>query len=200
MVPFDPGDLGPLETYKLLIGLVVPRPIAWVGSESGGHFNLAPFSFFNVVSAEPPLIAFSPLGPTDQPKDTLRNIRASGVFTHNVVSRSLTEAMNLTSGNYPADTDEFAVAGLTPVMGDVVAAPLVQEADAAMECQLVDIISFGEGPLSGNLIIGAVVRIHVAEGLVEDFHVDADRLGAVGRMAGHEYSTTVDRFTLERPS
>ena len=199
MATYDTADMEPSEIYKLLIGLVVPRPIAWVGTQYQDQLNLAPFSFFNTVSADPPVIVFSPTGPSDSPKDTLFNISETGMFTHNVVSRSLAERMNISSGSYPAHVDEFALAGVTPVMGDIVSAPRVSEADASMECTLLDIVSFGEGNLSGNLVIGTVVRFHLADDLVENFRVDSDRLDAVGRMAGAQYATTKDRFALERP-
>ena len=115
---FDTADLEPLAAYKLLIGLIVPRPIAWIGttSETGVH-NLAPFSFFNAVAATPPTLLFSPLGSPGQPKDTLANIRATGQFTHNVVSEDLVEAMNTTAGSYEHGVDEFEIAQLTPIPG-----------------------------------------------------------------------------------
>lgn len=198
MPSYASTELSALETYKLLIGLVVPRPIAWVGTMADGRMNLAPFSFFNTVSAEPPVIVFSPVGPPDKPKHTLRNITETGVFTHNVVSRSLTEAMNLTSMS--EDVDEFVAASLTPVMGDLVAAPRVGEADASMECRLIEVMSFGSGNLSGNLVIGEVVRFHLRDNLVENFRVNPGTLDAVGRMAGNDYASTRDRFTVERPA
>ena len=198
MPSFSSDELSPQERYKLLIGLVVPRPIAWVGTLANERMNLAPFSFFNTVSADPPIIVFSPVGPPDTPKHTLRNITETGVFTHNVVSHELTEAMNTTSMS--DDVDEFVAASLTPVMGDVVAAPRVGEAAASMECRLVEVVSFGDGPLSGNLIIGEVVRFHLRDDLTENYRVDPDVLDAVGRMAGNDYASTRDRFTVERPA
>ncbi len=197
---FDTADLEPLAAYKLLIGLIVPRPIAWIGttSETGVH-NLAPFSFFNAVAATPPTLLFSPLGSPGQPKDTLANIRATGQFTHNVVSEDLVEAMNTTAGSYEHGVDEFEIAQLTPIPGDLVAAPRVLEAKASMECRLVEILEFGHGSMSGNVVVGEVVRFHLADGLVTDGRVDPDRLGAIGRMAGMEYARTSARFTLVRP-
>ncbi len=198
---FDTDDLEPLSAYKLLIGLIVPRPIAWIGTTSVlGIHNLAPFSFFNGVAATPPILLFSPLGPPDQPKDTLANIRVRGEFTHNVVTEDVAEAMNVTSGSYEHGEDEFEIAGLTPVSGDLVAAPRVLEAKASMECRLVEILQFGTGPMSGNVVVGEVVRFHISSEVLSEGRVDPDRLGAIGRMAGMEYTRTADRFSLDRPA
>jgi len=126
---FDPSELEGVDRYKLLTGLVVPRPIGWIGTlGQDGRPNLAPFSFFTVVAGTPPTVLFSPGRRTGTPKDTLANALAKGEFTVNVVDEPLAEAMNLTSGEYAAEIDEFALAGLDARPGDVVDAPLVLEA------------------------------------------------------------------------
>ena len=187
--------------YQLASGLVVPRPIGWIGSVGdSGVFNLAPFSFFNVVGANPPCVVVSPLTRDGHPKDTLANIRQSGEFTHNVVTREVIEAVNATSATLDHDVDEFAHAGLTAVPSETIAAPRVGEAKASFECVLVDIIAVGNGPMSGNLIIGEIKVFHVDDELLDGTRIDQRKLNAVGRMAGMDYTTTSDVFSIERPA
>ncbi len=200
MRSFDVADLHPIDGYKLLTGLVVPRPIGWIGTTApDGTHNLAPYSFFNAVAATPPTIVVSPLGPPDSPKDTLANIRATGAFTHNVVTDEVVEAMNVTAATLPAHEDEFVHAGLTAVASDLVSAPRVAEAKASFECRLVQIVEVGRPPMPGNVIVGEVVRFHVDESLLDGTRVDPDLLRAVGRMAGMDYVRTHARFSIVRP-
>ncbi len=185
-------DLGARDSYKLLTGLVVPRPIAWVGTMgSDGVANVAPFSFFNVAASKPPTLMIGP-GAT---KDTLANIRETGAFTVSVVSMAVAEAMNASSASLPADEDEFVHAGVTPIPGMVVAAPWVSEAPAAMECTLHSIIDFE----SGSAVLGTVVAFHIRTDLLDGTRVDQVALDAVGRLAGFGYSTTRDQFEMIRP-
>ncbi len=201
MATFAASDLGSQDSYKLASGLVVPRPIGWIGTTSpSGVFNLAPFSFFNVVGAAPPCVVVSPLNRHGQPKDTVTNIRATGEFTHNVVTVDVVEAMNLTAASLDEDDDEFDHAGLTALPSDSIGAPRVGEAKASFECVLVDIIQVGDGPLSGNLIIGEIKVFHVADELLDGMRIDPVALEAVGRMAGMDYARTSDLFSLERPA
>jgi flavin reductase (DIM6/NTAB) family NADH-FMN oxidoreductase RutF len=198
----SPADASPRDLYKLLIGLVVPRPIAWVSTVSKeGVPNLAPYSFFNAVSADPPVVAFAPSRKPDgdHRKDTLRNVEDTGEFVVNIVSEELAEAMNASSADVAPDVNEFELARVTPVPAHFVKPPLVGEAPAKMECRLRQIIPLGERPTSGVLVLGDVVCFHLAENLVENFRVDPDRLRAVGRMGGMSYSRTRDRFELNRP-
>lgn len=201
MATFRVSEMAPVDAYKLTTGLVVPRPIGWIGSVSAaGVFNLAPFSFFNAVGAAPPCLVVSPLTREGNPKDTLANIRHSGEFTHNVVTRDVMEAMNATAANLDHDVDEFAHAGLTPVPSESIGAPRVGEAKASFECVLVDIIPVGAGPMSANIIIGEIKVFHVNDDLLDGTRIDQRKLEAVGRMAGAEYAATTDLFSLERPS
>ncbi len=198
-----PENAGPRDLYKLLIGLVVPRPIAWVSTVGrDGIFNLAPYSFFNAVSADPPVVCFAPSRrPTgDNRKDTLRNIEDSGEFVVNMVSEDLAEAMNHTSAEVGPEISEFDLAGVTPEPATLVGAPMVKEARAKMECKLRQIIPMGDRPTSGMLVLGDVVCFHLAEELVDDFRIDPDKLQAVGRMGGMAYARTRDRFELIRPA
>jgi flavin reductase (DIM6/NTAB) family NADH-FMN oxidoreductase RutF len=168
----DPKAARHQDIYKLMIGSIVPRPIALVATISeDGIRNLAPFSFFTGISSKPTLICFCP-GPrptSPQRKDTLRNISMTKEFVVNIVSEEIGAAMNLTSGDYPPEVDEFDVAGLTAVPSDLVKPPRVAESPVNLECRLYLIIEFSEEPGGGNLVIGEVVRFHVADHLVENF-------------------------------
>ena len=197
---FVPDDLAGIDRYELLTGLVVPRPIGWIGTLGpDGRQNLAPFSFFNVVAGTPPTVLFSPGRRTGMPKDTLANVTASREFTVSVVDESLAEAMNLTSGEYPPDTDEFAVANLNARPGDVVAAPLVSEAPASLECRVTQILELADPPTNA-VVFGEVVRIHVRSDLLDGTRIDPVGLKAIGRMAGSSYTRIADGyFEMERP-
>lgn len=200
----DPQSTRHQDIYKLMIGAIVPRPIALISTLShDGVRNLAPFSFFTGISSNPPLICFCP-GPRSEAgprKDTLVNISRTKEFVVNIVSEEIAEAMNLTSGEYPPETDEFVVAGLTPIASDVVKPPRVAESHVNMECTLRLAIEFSENPGGGNLVIGEVVRFHVDERIIsENLRIDPDKLRAVGRMGGPTgYTRTRDRFDMIRP-
>jgi flavin reductase (DIM6/NTAB) family NADH-FMN oxidoreductase RutF len=198
-----PEDVNARDLYKLLIGTVVPRPIAWVSSLSAeGVANLAPYSFFNAVSADPPVVCFAPSRKVagDQRKDTLRNIEATGEFVVNLVHEDLAAAMNLTAAEVGPEVSEFELASLEMEEATMVKVPMVKLAPAKMECRLKQVIPMGDRPTSGMLVLGDVVCFHYAEGLVENYRVDPDRLLAVGRMGGMSYARTRDRFELVRPT
>ncbi len=195
----DPASTSPVINYKLLIGSVVPRPIAFVSTVSiDGVRNLAPFSFFNAICGEPPVVCFSTAVRVPR-KDTLANIQATGEFVVNIVSEEIAEQMNLASGDYPHDRDEFEISGLTPVPSDLVRPPRVRESHVNMECKLMQIVEVSTKPRGGSLIIGEVIRFHVDDAIVENFRIDPDKLRAIGRMGGDEYCRTRDRFTMIRP-
>ncbi|MCL6599094.1 MAG: flavin reductase family protein [Alicyclobacillus macrosporangiidus] len=198
----SPDALAWQDSYKLLVGCVVPRPIAFVSTQSrDGVRNLAAFSFFNGVCPKPFIISFAPMFRGDgAKKDTLRNIEETGQFVVNVVSDELVQQMNLTSPEYPPEVDEFAVAGLTPVPSRVVAPPRVAESPIQMECERVQILQFGDGPGGGFLVLGRVVHLHVRDDLWAGDRIDGSRWLPVGRMAGNEYTRASDRFRLKRPS
>lgn len=197
----DPQSTTPLNIYKLLIGSIVPRPIAFVSTLSAdGTRNLAPFSFFTAVSANPPVICFSPMIKGDgNAKDTLRNIRETKEFAVNIVSEAFAEPMNATSGDYPPEVDEFEVSGLTPIPSDLIKPFRVKESQIHLECRLLQIVDIGGAPLSGSLVLGEVVRFHIADGIFHDFRIDLDQLQPIGRLSGTEYTRTKDRFSIERP-
>ena len=198
----DPKEAGWLNTYKLLIGAIVPRPIAFVSTLSReGIPNLAPFSFFTAVSANPPVICFSPMRRRGSMphKDTLHNITITREFVVNIVSEEFAQQMNITSAEFPPEVDEFEAAGLTPIPSDLVKPPRVKESHVHMECRLYLLVEVGGEDGSGNLVLGEVLRFHVDDQYFDDFKIDPDQLRAIGRMGGATYTRTTDRFELPRP-
>jgi flavin reductase (DIM6/NTAB) family NADH-FMN oxidoreductase RutF len=199
-----PEQLPYREFYRILLSAVAPRPIAWVSTISGdGRPNLAPFSFFNVVSGKPPLLGFSPalrrVEQGDSSKDTLRNIRETGEFVVNIVTFDVAEAMNLTSGEYDSSVNEFELAKLTTRPSAVVRPPQVAESPVSFECKLYQIMDFGTEPPSGSFVMGEIVAVHVSDNALKEGRLDPQALDLVGRMAGTQYSRTTQRFELERP-
>lgn len=198
----DPAEAGPQNIYKLLIGVIVPRPIAFVSTLSAdGVRNLAPFSFFTAVSANPPVIAFSPMirGGGGARKDTLENVEATGEFVVNIVSEDFAAQMNLCSGDYGPEVDEFAISGLTAIPSETVKPARVAESRVNMECRLLQVVHVSPKPLGGSIVLGEVLRFHVADELFSNYRIDPDLLQAIGRMGGPTYTRTADRFDLERP-
>jgi|SRR5579885_3283153 flavin reductase (DIM6/NTAB) family NADH-FMN oxidoreductase RutF len=195
----DPAAQPPQNNYKLLIGSVVPRPIAFVSTVSpDGIRNLAPFSFFNAVCGNPPVVSFAS-GVRHPPKDTLANVRDTGEFVVNIVTEEIAEKMNLTSGEYASAVDEFEVSGLTPIPSDLVKPPCVLESPINMECKLLQIVEVSTKVLGGSLVIGEVIRFHIDPTINSNFRIDAEKLRAIGRMGGNEYTRTRCRFEMIRP-
>ena len=193
-------ELEGVEGYKLVTGLVVPRPIGWIGSLSPeGINNLAPYSFFNAVSGDPPTVAFSAGAGPGTRKDTADNVAVSGEFTVNIVTDEVADAMNTTSAGLDADADEFTHAGLTAVPGVVVAAPRVGEAKAQLECRVTHQLHVGRDGGGNRLFVGEVVAFHVNSDLLDGTRIDQAALAAVGRHAGNTYSRTHEQFTMIRP-
>ena len=206
MLSFNPAECQQRQVYKLMTGIIVPRPIALVSTMSlEGVANLAPFSFFCGVGSVPPTVLFCPsLRPADSAdagkrKDTLRNVEETGEFVINVVSDAISAAANAASAEVPPEVSEFPLSGLTPVPSEAVRPARVAESPAQMECKLVQVIYTGHAPGSGVIVLGEVGRFHVREELVEDFRVDPAGLDAVGRMAGNIWVRTRDRIELIRP-
>ncbi len=197
----DPQGLALDLCYKLVIGCVVPRPIAVVSTVSAEGFpNVAPFSYFTVASHTPLSLAFTVGGPKSDGsiKDTLRNARfvadgGVGEFVVNIADESYAQAMAMTGETLPHGESEFDHAGLTPRPGVAVKAPRVGEASVAFECVTTHVIPIG----AANLVIGEVKHIYVRDDLVDDrYRVDAEKLAAIGRMAGNDYVRTRDRFEI----
>ena len=196
----DTRQLSQPDIYRILIGAVAPRPIAWVGSRSSsGINNLAPFSFYNIFSAKPPIAGFSTIPHADgRKKDTLQNVEESGCFTLNSVSHALVKQMSRSSALLEPEQDEFIYAGVTAEEANLINAPLVKEALLVFECKLHDIIRFGNEPGAGNLVLGEIIQIHVEDRLYQNGRIDFEQLDPVGRLAGNWYSTIRDKFELER--
>jgi flavin reductase (DIM6/NTAB) family NADH-FMN oxidoreductase RutF len=206
MVTFNPAQHPHRQIYKLMTGIIVPRPVALVSTvDASGAANLAPFSFFSGVGSAPPTVLFCPAlrsagaAGNAQRKDTLHNVEATSEFVINVVSEAISEQANHTAAEVAPDVDEFQLAGLTPLASEVVRPPRVAESPAQMECRLLQVIYTSHAPGGGVIVLGEVVRFHVREDLVEDYRVDPGGLDAVGRMAGNTWVRTHDRIDLTRP-
>ena len=197
----DPSEISAQDAYKFMIGAIVPRPIAWVSSVSpDGVVNLAPFSFFTGICANPLTLCFAPMRRSDgTTKDTLNNVTATGEFVVNVVSEPLVPAMNTTSQQFAPDESEFTATGLTPVASRIVAPPRVGEALVQFECQVLQIVTISEAPLGGSLVIGKVVALHVDDAIYHKGRIDLAGLQPVGRCAGQTYVRVTDTFELARP-
>lgn len=202
MIVIDPTKQTGRENYKLLIGSVVPRPIAFVTTLSGdGVLNAAPFSFFSVVASQPPLLSVSVQRRQGQMKDTARNALQRQAFVIHVVDESNVEAVNQTAASLPPDESEINVASLTPVASEVIVVPGVKEAKIRMECVLEHAFPLGStnGEPSCDLLVGRVVRFHIASEIYDNGSIKADKLAPVARMAGHDYVTLGRQFTMRRP-
>jgi flavin reductase (DIM6/NTAB) family NADH-FMN oxidoreductase RutF len=204
ILTLDPAQCEPKEIYKLLTGIVVPRPIALVSTiDRTGIANLAPFSFFNAVGSNPPTVLFCPVvraaGPDrDTRKDTLRNVEETGEFVVNIINDAIAAAANIASAEVPPEVDEFLLSGLTPIASQAVRPPRVAESPAQMECRLLQVFYTSHAPGGGVIVLGEVVRFHLREALFDNFRVDPSGLDAVGRMAGNTWVRTRDRFELTR--
>jgi flavin reductase (DIM6/NTAB) family NADH-FMN oxidoreductase RutF len=200
-VSFDFRELSARDKYKLMIGTVVPRPIALVTTiDPQGRVNAAPFSFFNCLSADPPILA---LGVENHPdmrfKDTGLNIRLTEVFTVNIVSRAIAEAMHLCAVPFPPEHDELHAAGLTAMPGNKVASPWIKEAPASFECRRHVTLELGK---SRQIILGEILFAHYHSAVIDAqrMRVDPARLDAIARLGGNTCSTIRDRFEMMTPT
>jgi flavin reductase (DIM6/NTAB) family NADH-FMN oxidoreductase RutF len=199
----NPAELSLRDMNKILIGSVVPRPIAWVSSvNAGGAANLAPFSFFNAVCTKPPTLLFCPgiRGSDAGTKDTLHNIRAMREYVINIATEETAEAMNVTATELPANVDEFALAGLTAVKSAVVKPPRVAESPINFECKLTQIVDIGDGGVgSASIVIGEVVHVHVADRvLFDEYKINIAELKPIARLGGFGYARITDTFEMKR--
>lgn len=196
----DPSTLSPEALYQWTISVVIPRPIGWVSTvATNGVRNLAPFSFFNVVSGEPPIVMVSINQRKGQPKDTLVNILATHEFVVNLVDESLAQPMNVTSGNYPPEVDEFAMARLAPAPSIKINAPRVSEAPVSLECVLAEKVKLADCPYT--IVFGRVVWFHIADRILnERGRVDPQQFQPVARLGGSGWYTTLGKlFAMQRP-
>ena len=199
----NPNDIAVSALNRILLGTVVPRPIAWVSTiNEQGQPNLAPFSFFNAVCTRPPTLLFCPgvRGLDGAAKDTLGNIRANREYVINVVTEDTAEAMNKTATELPPEINEFEFANLTQLPSMKVKPPRVAESPVNFECQLRQIVDIGDGqPGSGWIVIGEIVHLHVAdEVLLPDHKIDIRALQPVGRLSGYSYARINDIFEMKR--
>ena len=186
---------------RVLTGVIVPRPIAFVSTMSAsGLVNLAPYSFFNAVAYAPPTIIFSSSRRAgSKQKDTLANIEETGEFVVNIVVDDIAESMNKTSAEYPTAVSEFEIAGLTEAPSDLIKPPRVAESPVNMECRLIQIVPLGQGSHQHGLVIGEVVYMHIRDDIIDGHRINHQNLKPTGRLAGNMYCHTADIFEMVRP-
>lgn len=201
MLSIDPHTKTERENYKFLIGSIIPRPVAFVTSLSEeGVLNGAPFSYFNIVSSNPPMISLSIQRSEGSQKDTARNILNSKEFVVHIVDEQNVEKINTTAASLPPNQSEVQLAELTPVESVKVSVPGVKEAKVRMECVLEYSLELGDKYSPGcDLIIGRVVQYHIKSGIYENGKIDPRSLGAISRLAGHDYAKIGEIFTRKRP-
>jgi flavin reductase (DIM6/NTAB) family NADH-FMN oxidoreductase RutF len=200
-VNLDPLSLPVRERYLLLISTILPRPIAWVSTVTpDGVPNLAPFSFFTGIAANPMSLCFAPVNDRDgKKKDTLVNVEATRQFVVNIVGEHVAGKMNQTSAAYPYGVSEFEKAGVAALPSVKVRPPRVKESLVSMECELIQVVTLAEGPLGGNLVIGKVLHFHCDDSVWNGGKIRHQDLKNIGRMEGSWYARTQDAFELPRP-
>jgi len=198
----DFATLAPRDAYQWMISTILPRPIAWVSTISAeGKTNLAPFSFFQGVCANPPTLMFVPVNNRQGgKKDTVRNIEALPEFVVNLVPRALAEQMNACSALLPYGESEFEKFGVVSAPSERVRPPRVAAAPVAFECRLLQVVNIGEGPLAAHVIFGSILVAHVRDDVLgPNGKPDVAKLDLIGRLGGEAYTTTRDTFSIERP-
>ena len=196
MQTLNPRTMSERENYLFLTGSIIPRPIAFVTSISqDGTLNGAPFSYFNIVSAEPPLISLSVQHDQGKSKDTARNILEKKEFVIHIVDEANVEKINMTAARLQPHESEITLAGLTDIPSTIVTVPSVKEAKICLECVLERSVSLE----STDLLIGRVVQYHVDENIYSNGRIDAEKLAAVSRLAGSQYAKIGELFSLVRP-
>ncbi len=199
----NPGDIPIPQLHQYLLGSIGPRPICFASTvDSKGNRNLAPFSFFNVFSANPPIAVFSPArsGRTGETKNTFDNCKEVGEVVINVVSFNMVEQMSLASSPYPKDVDEFVKAGFTPIDSELIKPARVKESPVQLECKVIEIKELGQNGGAGNLIICEVLKLHISEEIItENNHIDPYKIDLVARMGGNFYSRANGDSLFEIP-
>ena len=196
MLSFDPDEQTERENYKLLIGSVIPRPIAFVTSvASDGTVNAAPFSYFNAISSKPPMLTVSVQRKSGNSKDTARNIREKKEFVVHIVDEENVVEVNKTAASLPPDQSEIDLTDFTLIDSEMVSIPAVKQSKVRFECVLEQIVELGET----DLIIGKIVRFHIDEAIYQDGRIDAETLKPVSRLAGTNYAKLGEIFSLKRP-
>lgn len=196
MLSFDPNEQTERENYKLLIGSVIPRPIAFVTSvASDGTVNAAPFSYFNAISSKPPMLTVSVQRKSGDSKDTARNIREKKEFVVHIVDEENVVEVNKTAASLPPDESEIDLTDFTLIDSEAVSIPAVKQSKVRFECVLEQIVELGET----DLIIGKIIRFHIDEAIYQDGRIDPETLKPVSRLAGTNYAKLGEIFSLKRP-
>lgn len=205
MQSINPNDLTVQERYNLLTSAIGPRPIAWVSTISeSGLVNLAPFSFFNIFSLDPPMVLLSCITKSDgkATKDTINNISQNGQAVINIVTDDVVQQMTISSADYDASINEFETAGVTPIPSIEVKPPRIKESPVQLECTVKKIIQTGQGEGSGQIALCKIIRLHINTSLTsENYTLDANELKLIGRMGANQYVKAFDQalFTINRP-
>jgi flavin reductase (DIM6/NTAB) family NADH-FMN oxidoreductase RutF len=189
------STLGPEATYKLITGIVVPRPIAWVTTRSeGGHVNLAPFSAFTFVSNKPPMVGINVGRKAEKMKDTARNIHATGEFVVNIADVTMIEHVHLSAIEHAPDVSEVEELGLATVPSQVIATPRLADAPISLECRLHRCVAFGDS--GSEFMVGEIVVFHIRDGLLENGKIDTAKLNPICRIGGPRYAKLGEIVTM----
>ncbi|TCJ01732.1 flavin reductase family protein [Cytobacillus praedii] len=201
MLSIDPDFMSERENYKFLIGSIIPRPIAFVTTMSkDGVLNGAPFSYFNIVSSNPPMISLSIQRSNGKMKDTARNILESKEFVIHIVDEQNVEKINQTAASLPSEQSEVEAADLTPVQSMRISVPGVKESKIRMECIVEQSLELGGTDTPGcDMVIGRVVQFHIEDGIYDKGRIDSRGLAAISRLAGQSYAKIGEIFEIERP-
>jgi len=198
---YNTSELDIAQLYPLLVGGIIPRPIAWVSTQSQqGIDNLAPYSFFSVASCTPPVLTMTQINAQpESDKDTLRNLKETQECVINIVSADLAEAMNASCANYAADISEFKAVQVASCDSETVAPKGVAQAKVRYECRLKEVITLSDQPGGGKLILLDVRHIYVEETLMKEGSIQSDKLNAIGKLGGNDYTYASADFELTRP-
>lgn len=205
MLTLNPSEIGTQKTHQYLLGAVGPRPIAFASTiDKEGNRNLSPFSFFNVFSANPPILIFSPArsGRTGETKNTFDNVKEVPEVVINIVNYSIVQQMSLSSSPYAKGVDEFLKSGLTPIPSETIKPFRVKESPVQFECKVNQVIELGQNGGAGNLIICEVLRIHIQDDILDtNGLIDQHKIDLVSRMGGNWYcrANSASMFEVEKP-
>ena len=198
---FESNKTDPSVLYKLLTGIIIPRPIGWISTiDSNGINNLAPFSYFNMVSSDPPCVMFSTRRENNKNKDTLNNVLQNGQFVVNLVTLEVVEQMNASSEAFPADVDEFIITNWTPIDSVSIQPKRVKESPIHLECEMIHHYFMDNNEGGGAcIVIGKIKTIHIDDSiLMENNRINLDVYKPVARLAGSNYSTLGELFSIKR--
>jgi flavin reductase (DIM6/NTAB) family NADH-FMN oxidoreductase RutF len=201
MLSFHPKDNTERENYKLLIGTVIPRPIAFVTTKSeSGIINAAPFSYFNIAATDPPMLSVAFQRKNGELKDSSRNILSTKEFVIHLIDTELAEEVNKTAASLAPEESELSLTNFDLIESSVIGVPGIQQAKARFECRLEKAIELGTADrTTSDLLIGRIEQFHIAEEIYEAGKINPEKLGAISRLAGHDYAEIGKVFTIERP-